>query len=84
MHFKKISFSEGGKNQYSMLEMGVLSLVHYSTSPPNPLAFVNLSELYSGECGLGDLEMFFRLALGIWGPFPPLPPNKHPVESASC
>lgn len=47
------------KNQYSLVDMGVLSLIHYSTNPPSTLAFLLTSEISNGKCGLSNLELLF-------------------------
>lgn len=57
---------EEKKNQCSIVDVGVLSLIHYSTSLPNTLAFLLASlNFLMGNVVSVTLKCFFNLALGI-------------------
>lgn len=57
---------EEKKNQCSIVDVEVLSLIHYSTSLPNTLAFLLASlNFLMGNVVSVTLKCFFNLALGI-------------------
>lgn len=60
-------FILSGESQYTLVDVGVLSLIHYSTNPPSTLTFLLTSlKFLMGNMVWVTLNCFFNLALGIY------------------